>query len=105
MSYYDIKEAKVPDPCQGKDTFCSSTTIGTIYCSTCGLHYKDVINWIEYDDEQKIIAWKAAAYHKTAKKMNLVEGDNWDYDQASIHQEIERRLREADAETGQAEGG
>ena len=97
MTYPWITDVKIENPCQG---ICSTSTVGSIYCVGCNRHYLDVIHWNQMDDGEKLRSMKVAAYHKTAKEMHLVDGDNIDYDQESIHREVERRLRETDTEAG-----
>ena len=100
MSYPTIKKVKIPNPCVG---VCSTSTVASIYCVGCNRHYKDIIAWNAMDDGQKILAMKRATNHNTAKLMGLVDGDNIEYDEESIYNEVSRRLRKAFAETGPTE--
>jgi len=102
MTYPTIKAVNIPNPCIG---ICSTSTVGSMYCRGCHRYWKDVVAWNSMDDGEKIIAMKTAAYHRTALQMGLVDGDNLDYDQESIHHEVERRLRETAPEAGEAESG
>jgi len=102
MTYPYPSEVIIRNPCRGN---CSTTTVGSIYCVGCSRYWRDIVAWNAMDDAEKIRAMKVASYHQEAKKMGLVEGDNTDYDQASIHSEVERRLRETDPEAGTPQGG
>jgi predicted Fe-S protein YdhL (DUF1289 family) len=102
MTYPAIKAVRIFSPCRG---ICTTTTVGSIYCRGCHRYWKDVISWNAMDDGEKIMAMKRAAYHRSALQMGLVDGDNIDYDQESIHSEVERRLRETDPEAGTPQGG
>lgn len=101
MTYPWISKVNIPNPCQN---ICSTTTVASIYCRGCNRHWRDVVYWNRMDDAQKIKAMKVASYHRAAKEMGLVDGDNTEYDQESIHSQVERRLRETAPEAGETEG-
>jgi predicted Fe-S protein YdhL (DUF1289 family) len=67
--------SSVAYPCIG---VCSTSTIASVWCCGCNRHYKDVINWNQYSEEEKILAMWRAVNHRELKKQGKVD-DHQDY--------------------------